>query len=104
MRFMQKYYHEGAFYRGGDEGDILEGRDFTAPTEADAVDKTALPEVMQKVRRGFGLAGHSRYTHLADQDTSKKDDLWFQDKKLANKYKHKMSGTRAVSENKRRRR
>lgn len=95
MRFLQRYYHEGAFFRGGDEQDILEGRDFTAPTEQDLVDKSVLPEAMQ-VRRGFGLAGHTRYTHLADQDTTDKNALWFADRKLAGDYKHKMSGTRGV--------
>jgi microfibrillar-associated protein 1 len=90
--------HEGAFYRGGDEGDILEGRDFTAPTGEDAIDKSALPKIMQ-VRRGWGLKkGHTRYTHLADQDTSDKNGLWFQDKDLAQSYKHKMSATGAVDD------
>jgi microfibrillar-associated protein 1 len=59
------------------------------------VDKSILPEAMQ-VRRGFGLAGHTRYTHLADQDTTDKNALWFADRKLAHSYKHKMSGTRGV--------
>jgi hypothetical protein len=91
MRFMQRYYHEGAFFRGNDdEADILQGRDFTAPTEQDLVDKSILPEAMQ-VRRGFGLAGHTRYTHLADQDTTDKGALWFADRKLANQYKARSS-------------
>jgi len=95
MAFLQKYYHEGAFFRGGDDGDILEGRDFTAPTEADRVDKSILPAAMQ-VRRGFGLAGHTRYTHLADQDTTDKSALWFGDRKLTDDYKAKMAGVRGV--------
>jgi microfibrillar-associated protein 1 len=96
MRFMQRYYHEGAFFRGNDdEADILQGRDFTAPTEQDMVNKSILPEAMQ-VRRGFGLAGHTRYTHLADQDTTDKGALWFADRKLANQYSQKLSGTRGV--------
>jgi microfibrillar-associated protein 1 len=59
------------------------------------VDKSILPEAMQ-VRRGFGLAGHTRYTHLADQDTTDKGALWFADRKLAGQYSQKMSGTRGV--------
>ena len=41
------------------------------------MDKALLPKAMQ-VRKGvFGRAGQSKWTHLADQDTSKKgDDLW----------------------------
>jgi microfibrillar-associated protein 1 len=96
MAFLQKYYHEGAFFRGGDEPDILEGRDFTAPTEADRVDKSILPKAMQ-VRRGFGEHGHTRYTHLKDQDTTDKNALWFGDKKLADDYRSKMAGVRGVA-------
>jgi microfibrillar-associated protein 1 len=97
MAFLQKYYHEGAFFRGGDAPDILEGRDFTAPTEADRVDKSILPKAMQ-VRRGFGEAGHSRYTHLKDQDTTDKNALWFGDRKLTDDYKSKIAGVRSVSD------
>ena len=43
-------------------------RDVTAPTLEDHFDKLVLPKVMQV--KNFGRAGRTKYTHLADQDTS----------------------------------
>ncbi|KIR36010.1 microfibrillar-associated protein 1 [Cryptococcus deuterogattii MMRL2647] len=63
MGFLQKYYHKGAFH----QDDNLLNRDYTGATES-AVDMTLLPKVMQV--RDFGKASRTKYTHLADQDTS----------------------------------
>ncbi|WRT64687.1 uncharacterized protein IL334_001621 [Kwoniella shivajii] len=63
MGFLQKYYHKGAFHQ---DDDILH-RDYTGATES-SVDMSMLPKVMQV--RDFGKASRSKYTHLADQDTS----------------------------------
>ncbi|KAK8847484.1 hypothetical protein IAR55_005342 [Kwoniella newhampshirensis] len=63
MGFLQKYYHKGAFHQDDD----LLARDYTGATES-AVDMTLLPKVMQV--RDFGKASRTKYTHLADQDTS----------------------------------
>jgi len=69
-RFLQKYYHHGAFYL--DENDSVFQRDFSAPTGADrTVDRTLLPKVMQVKK--FGIKGRTKYTHLVDQDTTKYD-------------------------------
>ncbi|KAJ3043313.1 Microfibrillar-associated protein 1 [Rhizophlyctis rosea] len=69
MRFMQKYFHKGAFYNDdGDVGKALQEREFTAPTLEDKFDKSSLPAVMQV--KNFGRAGQTKYTHLADQDTT----------------------------------
>lgn len=67
-RFLQKYYHPGAFYN--EELAIeYKNRDFSAPTGADrTVDRTLLPEVLQVKK--FGLKGRTKYTHLVDQDTT----------------------------------
>ncbi|GAA6063714.1 hypothetical protein JCM10212_001825, partial [Sporobolomyces blumeae] len=65
--FMQKYHHKGAFHQ---DQEILKKHDYTAPTES-TVDVSALPAVLQ--RRNFGKASQSKYTHLADQDTSRRD-------------------------------
>ncbi|WWD21575.1 hypothetical protein CI109_106061 [Kwoniella shandongensis] len=63
MGFLQKYYHKGAFH----QDDNLLARDYTGATEG-AVDMSMLPKVMQV--RDFGKASRTKYTHLADQDTS----------------------------------
>ena len=45
-------------------------RDVTAPVLEDKVDKAALPKIMQVRRDKFGKIGQTKYTHLADQDTT----------------------------------
>uniref|UniRef100_A0A8D2ZZ45 Microfibril associated protein 1 n=1 Tax=Scophthalmus maximus TaxID=52904 RepID=A0A8D2ZZ45_SCOMX len=44
-KFLQKYYHRGAFFMDGEE-DVYK-RDFSAPTLEDHFNKTILPKVMQ---------------------------------------------------------
>eukprot|EP00457_Paulinella_chromatophora_P006432 gb/GEZN01006450.1/.p1 GENE.gb/GEZN01006450.1/~~gb/GEZN01006450.1/.p1 ORF type:complete len:448 (-),score=130.43 gb/GEZN01006450.1/:283-1626(-) len=74
MRFLQKYYHPGAFYQGA--YDEVQARDFMEPTGEDrTVDRTLLPKVLQVKK--FGLKGRTKYTHLMDQDTTRKDDNIF---------------------------
>jgi microfibrillar-associated protein 1 len=53
-KFMQKYWHKGAYYQTGaddqfqdKESDDIFRRDFSAPTGEDKFDKTILPKVMQ---------------------------------------------------------
>ncbi|CAD2099376.1 micro-fibrillar-associated protein, putative [Plasmodium vinckei] len=78
MLFMQKYYHKGGFYQDlFEEGkEEIYRRDYNEPTYEDKIDKEKLPKVLQ-VRRGkFGKQGQTKYTHLLDNDTSKKDSLW----------------------------
>eukprot|EP01117_Protostelium_nocturnum_P019359 TRINITY_DN8379_c0_g1_i2.p1 TRINITY_DN8379_c0_g1~~TRINITY_DN8379_c0_g1_i2.p1 ORF type:complete len:369 (-),score=185.29 TRINITY_DN8379_c0_g1_i2:57-1163(-) len=75
LNFMQKYYHKGAFFRTYDEEDQIENKwDFNQPTLEDKHDKSILPQVMQV--KNFGKRGRTKYTHLVDQDTSKKDAGW----------------------------
>lgn len=71
-RFMQKYYHKGAFFQS--ETDATAGkdgvftRDFSAPTGEDKMDKTILPKVMQV--KHFGRSGRTKWTHLVNEDTT----------------------------------
>ena len=53
-KFMQKYWHKGAYYQTGADDQFQEKntddifrRDFSAPTGEDKFDKTILPKVMQ---------------------------------------------------------
>jgi microfibrillar-associated protein 1 len=63
--FMQKYYHKGSFFQ---DMDILNNRNYSAMTES-ATDKKSLPSVMQV--RDYGKKGRSKWTHLANEDTSR---------------------------------
>jgi microfibrillar-associated protein 1 len=71
-KFLQKYYHRGAFYL--DKEEVVLKQDFSAPTLEDHFDKTILPKVMQV--KNFGRCGRTKYTHLVDQDTTKFDSPW----------------------------
>ena len=62
-KFMQKYYHRGAFYM--DEEENVLKRDVSHATLEDKFDKTVLPKVMQV--KNFGRSGRTKYTHLVDQ-------------------------------------
>jgi len=90
FRFLQKYYHKGAFFMN-DEGEGVYHRDFTAPTGADkTVDRQLLPKVLQVKK--FGLKGRTKYTHLTDQDTTRKDaNPWAQTEDVHIK-PHKLAG------------
>lgn len=94
-KFMQKYYHRGAFFMADEVKkrkeslilynnckDIMPNpfqenlykRDYSAPTLEDQFDKTVLPKVMQV--KNFGRSGRTKYTHLVDQDTTHFDSPW----------------------------
>ena len=78
MRFMQKYYHKGAFFQdaGDDEFATTEkaeifNRDFNEATNAEkGVDRTTVPEAMRLRQGQFGKAGRSKWTHLSNEDTT----------------------------------
>jgi len=77
MKFMQKYYHKGAFFQSdaddktGTVGtfEILQ-RDFSAPVGMDKFDKTALPSVLHVRSNDFGKRARSKWTHLMAEDTT----------------------------------
>merc|ERR1711997_347632 len=74
-KFMQKYYHRGAFYLDDDEAVFK--RDVSHATLEDKFDKTVLQKVMQV--KNFGRSGRTKYTHLVDQDTTQFDAAWSQE-------------------------
>ncbi|KAM9311103.1 microfibrillar-associated protein 1 [Gastrophryne carolinensis] len=94
-KFLQKYYHRGAFFMNEDE-DVYK-RDFSAPTLEDHFNKTILPKVMQV--KNFGRSGRTKYTHLVDQDTTSFDSAWGQENPQNIKFfKQKAAGVRDVFE------
>lgn len=64
QKFLQKYWHKGAFHQ---DAEILQKHDYTEAT-ASTVDVSMLPKVMQV--RNFGKRSRTKYTHLVDQDTT----------------------------------
>lgn len=87
-KFLQKYYHRGAFFM--DEEENVYKQDFTEPTLEDHFEKTILPKVMQV--KNFGRSGRTKYTHLLDQDTTEADSPWFQETAQSLKFHAKHGG------------
>jgi len=122
-KFLQKYYHRGAFYLVNSdsslliyslrysfnltsvvfsyslqdkEEDVLK-RDNSLPTLEDHFDKTILPKVMQV--KNFGRSGRTKYTHLVDQDTTSFESPWTADTTQNLKfYATQAAGTRQLFE------
>lgn len=76
IKFMQKYYHKGAFYMDEEsmDADDVRKRNYNEATLEDKFNKAALPKVMQVKK--FGKIGNTKYTHLKDQDTTSRDSPW----------------------------
>nr|CAH7752018.1 unnamed protein product [Callosobruchus chinensis] len=87
-KFLQKYYHRGAFYL--DKEDDVYKRDFAQPTLEDHFDKTILPKVMQV--KHFGRSGRTKYTHLVDQDTTQFDSPWSSETSQSQKFHSLQAG------------
>jgi hypothetical protein len=100
MKFMQKYFHAGAFFTDAPDlvdKDLLQ-RDFTVSTGAERnVDKTLLPKVLQA--KDFGKKSRTKCmtfifamtandflsldTHLVDQDTTSfQANPWYEGQKM----------------------
>jgi len=74
MKYLQKYYHKGAFFHEN-ISELERTHEWTAATGEDKwIDRTMLPKVMQV--KNFGRAGRTKYTHLKNEDTTKTDDPW----------------------------
>ncbi|WVZ22685.1 hypothetical protein V8G54_001229 [Vigna mungo] len=99
-RFMQKYYHKGAFFQSESDdrastvgSDGIFTRDFSAPTGEDKMDKTILPKVMQV--KHFGRSGRTKWTHLVNEDTTDWNNPWTYNDPLRAKYNDKMAAMNA---------
>ncbi|XP_057954364.1 uncharacterized protein LOC131148580 [Malania oleifera] len=95
-RFMQKYYHKGAFFQSDPDDyaasagkDGIYTRDFSAPTGEDKMDKTILPKVMQV--KHFGRSGRTKWTHLVNEDTTDWNNPWTYNDPQRAKYNAKMA-------------
>ncbi|KAG6528632.1 microfibrillar-associated protein 1A-like [Zingiber officinale] len=102
-RFMQKYYHKGAFFQSGVDDiattagtDDIFRQDFSAPTGEDKMDKSILPKVMQV--KHFGRSGRTKWTHLVNEDTTDWNAPWSMNGPLRSKYNAKMAGMNAPIE------
>lgn len=102
-KFMQKYYHKGAFFQSDVDDyattagtDTIYKRDFSAPTGEDKMDKTILPKVMQV--KHFGRSGRTKWTHLVQEDTTDWNTPWTANGPLRAKYNAKMAGMNAPIE------
>lgn len=102
-RFMQKYYHKGAFFQSSADDiaatagtDNIFRRDFSSPTGEDKMDKSILPKVMQV--KHFGRSGRTKWTHLVNEDTTDWNAPWSMNGPLRSKYNAKMAGMNAPIE------
>jgi len=99
-KFMQKYYHKGAFFQESAD-DVIQSsgkediysRDFSEPTGEDKMDKSILPKVMQV--KHFGRSGRTKWTHLVNEDTTDWNAPWATNGPLRAKYNSKMAGMNA---------
>lgn len=106
VKFMQRYQHKGAFYMDESEmdDDDVRKRDYHLHATGDGahVNVKNLPKVMQV--RNFGRKGQSKYTHLADQDTSTRDSLAIQGMSHFESKKRRHGGETSDNQNGRKRR
>ncbi|PRQ44466.1 putative micro-fibrillar-associated protein [Rosa chinensis] len=94
LKFMQRDHHRGAFFRSDsdDEYGVL-GRDYSAPTGEDKMDKTRLPKVMQV--KNFGRRGRAKWTHLVNEDTTDWNSPWMWNDRQRSRYNVKMAAMNA---------
>ena len=94
IKFMQKYYHKGAFYMDDESLEVNDPRkkEYNEPTLEDKFDKTMLPKVMQVKK--FGFIGRTKWTHLVNEDTTSWDSAWAKKDVMRSSYRSKMAGSK----------
>lgn len=75
----------------GKDKDDVRKRSFNEPTLEDKFNFEALPQVLQVKK--FGMRGRTKYTHLADQDTTNFIKPLLQKDKIKDTYMTKGAGT-----------
>ena len=71
QKFLQRYYHKGAYFQDDEELVAKMKARGQAPTLEDKFDRSVLPEVMQS--KYFGKRSQTKHTHLSKEDTSRRD-------------------------------
>merc|ERR1712157_157851 len=71
QKFLQRYYHKGAYFQDDEELVAKMKARGQAPTLEDKFDRSVVPEVMQS--KYFGKRSQSKHTHLSKEDTSRRD-------------------------------
>ena len=73
--------------------DAIYKRDFSAPTGEDKeFKKESMPAVMQVAAGMWGKRGQTKYTHLKDQDTSRRDSPWNNPQRSGGRSRSKEAG------------
>jgi len=82
-KFLQKYFHKGAFFTDDLKSAGLAGRDTMGGKFEDEVDKSILPKYMQvRDMNKLGKKGRTRYVDMRAEDTGQWGDLKNKGRKL----------------------
>lgn len=93
LKFLQKYYHKGAFFMDEDtlaDANDVRNKRYDGATGEDQFDFQAMPEVRQVKK--FGLMGRTKWTHLSKEDTTSFDSPWMAKDNIRRKMAQRMAG------------
>jgi microfibrillar-associated protein 1 len=97
LRFLQKYYHKGAYYQheAAQDTNNIFNRDYNLPTWQDKIDRSNLPKIKQVRRGDEHKSGRTKYTHLTAEDTTNFDPKYKVPDNIVNNLVSKMGGYKA---------